>query len=686
MLKRAVFFFEWYNLRMKYESFHTSRFLLDIELDKQIQKIKLTDAYSNVVFADSNYRYSAVVESGGVIRRLQNLNNPELTERRSDRGGRIIVIKGVLGESDDKINIEIEHRFFVPDEESYFEERIVLRNLGLSTVRFIGYRFGFRKKLDKSSKYGGAGLDIENHRMVAVPFRISPDGLKHDYKLDDLYHGLYQYSAPKGFERSFDNLSDSGRERSEAWAWTDGENGLLISKYNPNMIEYSMLESQAIESDIYLNFGGAAPCLFKEPEEASKMDGGSEIAFGKTRYHFYEGLWRRGYYIFRDQLSSLGHGIPDNYNPPIYWQTNKLNKIDPETLSNTGIEAVVLDNSWEMSPGSSIWDTQTHGEASAFIENIKRSELKIGLKITGRAYTDSYPQMYRRTLKGNIGFCNAYDGKPFWEPCYSSKKYKAEKEKRINQIVAEKVDFLRFSDFDWRGPCVDQNHDHLVPTTPGIHSEGVADLIKRVKSDNPNLLIENSDSIWSSGGRYLPIYYLHDSTKFDEINAFGFSENPLDDLLSGKALSLFYYHLAYEFPLSACINIDNDNKNMLAFWWYASTVKHIGLSGKAAYNERLTEALIEYKTNKDVYTNGNFFGLDELIHLHVLSEAGICLLNAFNLTDKTMKKEIEFKPSDVGIFEEVCTDNQQCTVKGGTLIIKLEIPAFDSVRVKFTTK
>ena len=52
----------------------------------------------------------------------------------------------------------------------------------------------------------------------------------------------------------------------------------------------------------------------------------------------------------------------------------------------------------------------------------------------------------------------------------------------------------------------------------------------------------------------------------------------LKDLLSGKALCLYYYNLACDIPLYDHITMEDDNDAGLSFWWYASTVRHLGIS------------------------------------------------------------------------------------------------------------
>ena len=64
--------------------------------------------------------------------------------------------------------------------------------------------------------------------------------------------------------------------------------------------------------------------------------------------------------------------------------------------------------------------------------------------------------------------------------------------------------------------------------------------------------------------------------------------DPLNDIVvtgskyitNMRAKSLYYYNLAYNIPLYLHINLKTDNANALAFWWYASTCRHLGIGGK----------------------------------------------------------------------------------------------------------
>ncbi|MCE5314125.1 MAG: hypothetical protein ABFD49_08325 [Armatimonadota bacterium] len=690
---------------MNLESFHTSRYQFDIEFDNRLRKIALKDTYSGVEFADSEYRYSAFVEYGDKIVRLEGLYSPVIEETVSPRAGKTVIISGHLGEPGSDAHINVRQMLYIPEDGEFLEERIALHNKNGKDVVLRGYRFGFRKRLAKPERYGGKGIDIEDYRLVALPFRLQPDGKKHDYQLDDLYHGRYACSEFHNVQRLVQEVVDKNRGRSEGWAWTNGENGLLVIKYNPDSVEYSMLDTEYIGGETYLTFGGASPSLYNEPTEIRRLSAGAESAFGKTRYHFYEGLWRRGSYMFREFMNSQGHGLSDNYDPPIHW--NELYNIgwhhnDPAALSEhynletleceaakareVGCDTLYLDPGWETCEGATSWDSNRLGDPAGFVNMIKEKYgLNAAFRTIGRSYCDDYPGMYRRRPDGSVGYYAPYDQKPFYEPCVCSWQYQEEKLKRIRALADAGMSFIMFDEFDWRGGCYNPDHGHPVPTTPNMHAHAVVELAKKLHKSHPNLLIELHDPVWPWGVRYLPMYFLHEAGSFDESWAFEFMWNPLEDLLSGKALSLFYYNLSYEIPLYTNINMDNDNDNCLAFWWYASTVRHLGIGGGNGNDKRFEaykQALSEYKGLKDVYCRGRFFAPDELTHIHVLPESGRCVVNAFNLTDTPLSRKVNVRLSDLGFMEEVTVEGAPYQLSGDKLTLDLQIPPFSPMIVK----
>ncbi|MCL5104945.1 MAG: hypothetical protein M1133_12640 [Armatimonadetes bacterium] len=695
---------------MSLHSFHTPRFRLDIEIDDTVRRISLTDVYSNVAFADGEYRYSAFVEYDGKMARLEDLHDATLSEEYPDRGGKIVTISGYLGGSTADARVNVRHRLFVSEDEEFVEELILLRNEGTKDVILRGYRFGFRKRLEKPEKYGGPGTDIENYRLIALPFRLQPDGTKHDYQLDDIYHGRYQASEFYNPARLVQEVVDKGRARSEGWAWTDGENGLLITKYNPLSVEYSMLDTERREDGVYLSFGGASASLYNEPVEARVIKAGGDFTFGLTRFHFYEGLWRRGAYMFRDHMAGLGHGLPDDFSPPLHWVTQynigwhhndpaklaehyTLDAMESEArlASELGCEALMLGPGWEECEGGTTWDTERLGEPKDFVAKMKDEYgLGVGFRTVGRSYCDEYHGMYRRRSDGSFGYYAPYHPNPFHEPCLCSAQYQEEKLRRILNIIDAGMRFISFDEFDWRGPCHDPNHGHAVPTTPNMHANAVTELICKLREKRPDIEIEAHDPVWPWGIRYLPVYYLYDSVDSpNEIWAFDFMWNPLENLLSGRALSLFYYNLAYDIPLYLHIPMDSDNDNCLAFWWYASTVRHLGLGGgksNPSRREAYKAAIEKYKSLRDLYARGEFHAIDELTHIHVLPDSGRCVVNAFNLIDTPMSRTVDIRLSELGLVEDVEVDGAPYQLKGDKLTLQLDIPPFSPAVISVAFK
>ncbi|MFN3422238.1 MAG: hypothetical protein ACK40X_11005, partial [Armatimonadota bacterium] len=67
------------------------------------------------------------------------------------------------------------------------------------------------------------------------------------------------------------------------------------------------------------------------------------------------------------------------------------------------------------------------------------------------------------------------------------------------------------------------------------------------------------------------------------------------------------------------------------------------------------KAMQTYRRLKHFYTRGAFYGLDETVHVHVLpnpkpkTRNTMAVLNIFNLATTEVEREIQFKPSDIGL-------------------------------------
>ncbi|HCQ03972.1 MAG TPA: hypothetical protein DIT99_26225, partial [Candidatus Latescibacteria bacterium] len=110
--------------------------------------------------------------------------------------------------------MEVKHVFWIPPDKPYFEERIVIKNCGAAACDIEDIRFGFRKRLS----------DVQELRLVAVPYRSQPDCRVHDYSVKDLLEGNFANSDWVNPYADFDQtLVDTDKLRSEGWILTDGE-------------------------------------------------------------------------------------------------------------------------------------------------------------------------------------------------------------------------------------------------------------------------------------------------------------------------------------------------------------------------------------------------------------------------------------------------------------------------------
>jgi hypothetical protein len=252
----------------------------------------------------------------------------------------------------------------------------------------------------------------------------------------------------------------------------------------------------------------------------------------------------------------------------------------------------------------------------------------------------------------------------FWEVCTLNPAWQAEKLMRLIQIAEQGMRFAMFDEFDWRGPCYCREHGHAVPSTPEGHVRAVYGLIRKLKRHVPGLLVEAHDPVWPWGVRYLPVYFGQTTDParrdgcYEENWGFEFMWNPIDDLVSGRALCLYYYNLGCDIPLYDHITMENDNDACLAFWWYASTVRHLGIGGKKGLGSKTENearwraykvAMQQYLRLRDWFVRGRFVGIDELDHLHVLVGKPGGVLVAFNLADKPVDRKLAVKPADLGL-------------------------------------
>jgi len=247
--------------------------------------------------------------------------------------------------------------------------------------------------------------------------------------------------------------------------------------------------------------------------------------------------------------------------------------------------------------------------------------------------------------------------------CGASRQYIEETARRLKALARDGAAYFMFDGTMFHGECWDAEHGHPVPARREEHVQAVCRLARIVHADFPQVLIEMHDPV--VGGqtiRYAPTYYGHGGAPegeelsramgFDSVWAFELMWMPMEDVLSGRAVALYYYNLAYSLPLYIHIDLRTDNRNALVFWWYASTCRHLGIGGTPADSETQAahkDAMAAYRRLERFFKAGTFYGVEETVHVHVDPAATAAVVNSFNLEDGDVEREVEFRPEKFGL-------------------------------------
>jgi len=646
-------------------------------------------------FADRAYRYALSGVVGG-----DTFHDVGLTGRTCTRVGDKTVVTGRFERS----HIEIEQVFRNVD--GHLEETITLKNTGQKPVTLDRVELGFVADISRRKDW----------RLCAIPFRVQLDGSVHDYSTKALMNGEFSNAVYSDRTRPEPPLMEEGCLRSEAWAWWNGERGLVIIKYNNDAIELSIASPRNQRDSRTLRFGGAGFCLYGEPSTARQLESGKQVTFGTTRYVPFEGGLTQAFTCYRDFLDSRGHTFPPDYNPPVNW--NELYDIgwyhsnvkylkkyytreallrEAEKAKACGCELLYLDPGWEVAEGTTLWDESRLGTVPDMIKTLKEEYgLDLGYRTILRCYRDHWPHEYLVRHPDKEPGPGVWAGQRLWELCLCNPTFWQEKLKRILDISRHGVRFMMFDEMDWRGPCYDTGHGHPVPATPLDHVLAVYSLCKEVRKRCPGLIVEAHDPVWPwSNSIYAPTYFQQgfgEKGCYDENWGFEYMWDCINDLKSGKALALYYYNLGCNIPLYLHITMAADNDNCLFFWWAASTVRHLGIGGKdsnksveprgglppydpekrfAAYKEQMRV----YKRLKPYFVRGRFHGLAENIHLHTLAGAKGGVVIVFNITDAEQAIEFAIPRKVLDARSEMAVKGAQPRWRSEELELQCTLPA-----------
>lgn len=672
---------------------------LQVRAKEHALDFEFQDKKSGRMLAQGPYQYKLErkAEEGILVTDSFLLENAEMSS--SEDGTQTLSMRGKGG------GLEILHEFVLAPETPFLDEFLAIRNPSSSDVRLAELAFGFTLK--GTDAVGVIPEELRKDRFVAVPYRrdtLGKIGEYQDYSIAELL-------ARRGWYRTVsrdDAILPSDAFGAEGWIWTFGERALLIIKHSQEQMEFSLLELESQDDGTRLRFGGCG-VWHGDPECLAELKPGAKIRFGLSRYQLLDGGFKEGYYAFRSFMDEHGHCLPDGYNPPVHWNElydNPLwgGKDSPETrkkyyrkkdmeeeaakAKELGCESLYLDPGWDTNFASTIWDDERLGTAESFMKLMKEKyNLSVSLHcpLAGWCDASTYPREADRM--------DANGKRIEMSLCSGARQYLDVKAERLKKLCEAGVVFLMYDGTGYTGPCFDENHGHPIPYTREAHCRAYLELAQKVHEKFPHVLIEMHDMIVAGVYlRYCPTYYLHGiEGSFDENWGFEYMWNPMADITSGRAISLYYYNLAYSLPLYLHIDLRKDNEHCLEFWWYASTCRHLGIGGKhpdVAIFQAHKAAMRRYLQLKEFYTQGVFYGFGEDVHVHALPNKQAAVVNIFNLQDEEVTKKVSFSLEKVGFKTDVpfTVEGAGCNVLGKIFECTRKMPPLSAAVIEIRPK
>ncbi len=655
---------------------------LELKVDTQpgLNANSLRDTRTGRVYADSDY-----IWPGGKFPAL--IGAPEIIRR--ENGNQVVIFRGRLGE------MMIAQEFTLPAQQpDVLWEEITISNPGQTLLDTSQFACGFAKKHTPAADEAAQKAES---RFSAVPFRKDTVTRRLcDYSMTDLFTldvEQITFENSRGFPHTGSRNDSWG---SEGWVWYQNGNSLLIIKYNNEAMEWSLLKPLK-QAEPVLRFAGAGLWRVGDPEAAAALEPGETFRFGMTHLEIVEGEWRESYSAFRRFMEDQGNRTPKGFNPPVHWNELYDNqffgniaasvqdpnvwpamarqyyriedmRIEAAKAAELGCELFYMDPGWDTACCSTVWDTERLGTVQDFIKMIQTDYgiQYIGLWTPLAEGPPSFvePDKYtkdalRRDENGKIIDYFYNWGPPEHQKtrpllCSGSPAYLDVKVKHFLELAQNGVKFFLIDGTQFSGPCCDPSHGHRIPYTRHEHVMGYFKMIQEIKRQYPDVLIEIHDLMAGPCSfRYVPTYFLYTKPfAHDALWAFEYMWDPMANLMSGESIALYYLNLAYSVPFYLHINLKTDNANALVFWWNASTIRYLGVGGKHP-DENIWQAhknaMQTYLRLKPFFTRGEFFGLDEMIHVHTLPKKNAAVINCFNLAENPETKTFTVELSQVGL-------------------------------------
>jgi len=595
----------------------------------------------------------------------------------------------------------------MPADKPWFEERIVLHNTGNSRISLSEFEMGF--PLNIKDKEGEIIPELKEDRIIAVPFRHRADdkgGVINDYILTDIIEKPGWEYRPNFCLTRYLHVR-SRHHFAEGWAWIRGERSIGIFSFNQENLVYSVLSPVKTEGGTLLRFGGTCFLpVHSQPSAVTRINPGDSIDFGIMRYQSIPGSYNEAAYTYRAMLDEKGCHFPIGFNPPIHWEqlydmegawNNRIKnytKTIIEKEAAKGIEysceALYLDPGWDTKFGTFLWGGDWLGPRKKFIDEMQS---EYGLKVSlhtpmppwsaikgyemGPSCVSDWPAASRRIAPPETLSDTMRRGP---EICMGSIQFLDEAEKRLLANCENGVSYLMYDGTGWNGPCSDSTHGHPVPYLQEDHIRNCIDLVQRIHKKYPDVIIELHDML--DGGntrRMTPVYYKYGlPLSYDENWGFELMWNPMEDIKAGRGLAMYYYNLACNVPLYLHIDLRKDNEHCVMLWWFASTARHLGIGGThkdAKVVEAQKAAMKYYREFDRFFKRGDFYGITEEIHLHVLPGEKSFVVNVFNLSDnpRTITGKFDLKNAGLDKSLDYMASKPWAKINNGILEVSLEM-------------
>ncbi|MCL5098908.1 MAG: hypothetical protein M1608_15510, partial [Candidatus Omnitrophica bacterium] len=277
------------------------RLELLVETRPGLNPRSLRDLRTGQAYADGDYAWP-----GGSFPKL--VRSPELMPAAG--GGQMVKFTGRLGP------VEVTQTFIAPGEQpNAIIERIRLRNPGEEPLSTADFKCGLTKRLEAGDQWLP---DATRIHFCRVPYRRGTDGRVGDYPLREI---MERKDAYTGWNEPVVRTSTWG---DEGWVWSSDITSFLIAKYNPDAMEWSLMEPVQREltaesnstprPEKVLRFAGAGQWKQGVPEGASRLSPGQAFSFGDTWLQVVDGDWKEAYYAYRRFTESRGCRLHPGYN------------------------------------------------------------------------------------------------------------------------------------------------------------------------------------------------------------------------------------------------------------------------------------------------------------------------------------------------------------------------------------